>query len=358
MRKGSLFLIAAALVVPYSVHAQTGDWPAKPIKIVVPSAAGGAADFLARSFGRYFAQQAKQSVVVENRPGAGAIIGAQAVKASAPDGYTYLLSGMSTQSANPILYSNLPYDPQKDFDEIGMFGTFPMIGLAKKDGPLRTVADLINFAKANPGKLSFGHHAASALVPVELIKGATGVVMTGVPYKNVTQISVDIASGVLDFAFIDALSAAPALKGGLLSPIAVTSPQRFAALPNVQAIAEVLPGYAMVGWLGLSAPAGTPKPVLDRMNGLLRDALGDPAVKAGLEGQGLTVRAVTIDEQKAWVWRTARTGSNGSGSRRSSASNCEKLRFDFRVSRAASGAGGARPQGRDIAGSPPEPRAG
>ncbi len=300
MKMTRWFPLVLAVALAPAVFAQS-DWPAKPIKVIVPSAAGGAADFLARSFGRFFVQQTKQSAVVENRPGAGAIIGAQAVKASAPDGYTYLLSGMSTQSANLILYANLPYDPQKDFEEIGMFGTFPMIGLAKKDGPLRSVADIINAAKANPGKLTFGHHAASALVPVELIKAPTGIAMTGVPYKNVTQISVDIAAGLLDFAFIDALSAAPALKGGLLAPIAVTSPQRFAALPNTQAIAEVIPGYAMVGWLGLSAPAGTPKPILERMNALLRDALADPAIKAGLEGQGLTVRAVTIEEQKAWV---------------------------------------------------------
>lgn len=291
-------IFSAIAIAP--VHAQS-DWPSKPIRIVVPSAAGGAADFLARSFGRYFTQQMKQPTVVENRPGAGAIIGAQAVKAAAPDGYTYLLSGMSTQAANTVLYTNLPYDPQKDFEEIGMFGIFPMIGLARKDGSLRSIADIVTNAKANPGKLTFGHHAASSLVPVELIKARAGVVMTAVPYKNVTQISVDIASGVIDFAFIDALSAAPALKGGLLAPIAVTTSKRFHALPDVPTVAEALPGYSMDGWLGLSAPAGTAKPILERMNSLLRESLSDPAIKAGLENQGLTPNAFTLEEQKAWV---------------------------------------------------------
>jgi len=298
----ALSILVATLLIGASPPATAQDeWPSKPVRIVVPSAAGGAADFLARSFGRYFTQHTRQTVIVENRPGAAAVIGAQAVKASAPDGYTYLLSGMSTQAANPVLYTNLSYDPQTDFDEIGMFGLFPMIGLVRKDGPLRSVADIISYAKANPDKLTFGHHAASALVPVELIKTRAGVEMRGVPYKNVTDISLDVASGVIDFAFIDALSAAPALKGGLLAPIAVTSSKRFHALPDVPTVAEVLPGYAMDGWLGLSAPAGTPKPILERMNALLRDALADPTIKAGLEAQGLIPNAVTIDEQKAWV---------------------------------------------------------
>lgn len=300
MKTLNAIALAVTLAALPTAYAQ-GDWPSKPIRIVVPSAPGGAADFLARSFGRYVTQQTKQPVVVENRPGAGAIIGAQAVKASAPDGYTFLLSGMSTQAANTVLYTNLPYDPQKDFDEIGMFGVFPMIGLARKDSPLRSITDIVSYAKANPGKLTFGHHAASALVPVELIKARAGVEMTGVPYKNVTQISVDIASGVIDFAFIDALSAAPALKGGLLAPIAVTTSNRFHSLPNVPAVAEALPGYSMDGWLGLSAPAGTPKPILERMNGLLREALSDPTIKAGLENQGLVPTALNIDEQIAWV---------------------------------------------------------
>jgi tripartite-type tricarboxylate transporter receptor subunit TctC len=242
-----------------------------------------------------------QPVVIENRPGAASIIGAQVVKDSAPDGYTFLSSGMSTQAANPVLYTNLPYDPKRDFEEIGMFGLFPMIGLVRKDGPLRSVADIVSYAKANPDKLTFGHHAASSLVPVELIKARAGVAIRAVPYKNVTDISMNVAQGVIDFAFIDALSAAPALRSGLLVPIAVTTSKRFHALPEVPAVAETLPGYSMDGWLGLSAPAGTPKPILDRMNVLLRNALAEPEIKESFESRGLIPNAVTIEEQKAWV---------------------------------------------------------
>ncbi len=294
-------LIASLLAGASPLAGAQGTWPSKPIRIVVPSAAGGASDFLARSFGRYVTQETGQPVIIENRPGAASIIGAQVVKESAPDGYTFLSSGMSTQAANPVLYTNLPYTPEKDFDEIGMYGVFPMIGLVRKDSPLRSVADIISYAKENPDKLTFGHHAASSLVPVELIKARAGVAIRAVPYKNVTDISMNVASGVIDLAFIDALSAAPALNSGLLTPIAVTTSKRFHSLPEVPTVAETLPGYSMDGWLGLSAPAGTPKPVLDRMNALLRDALADPTIKSNLESRGLVPTPMTLDEQKAWV---------------------------------------------------------
>ncbi|MEI8400749.1 MAG: tripartite tricarboxylate transporter substrate binding protein [Alcaligenaceae bacterium] len=294
-------IFAIITMLAASIAQGQEDWPSKPIHIIVPSAAGGAADFLARNFARYFTEQTKQAAVVENRPGAGSIIGAQIVKASAPDGYTYLLSGMSTQAANSVLYTNLSYDPPRDFDEIGMFGLFPMIGLVRKGSALSSVAEIVSYAKAHPDKLTFGYHAASALIPVELIKARTGIIMTGVPYKNVTQISLDIISGLIDFAFIDALSAAPALKNGSLMPIAVTSANRVPSMPTVPTVAEVLPGYVMDGWLGLSAPAGTPRYILERMNRVLRGALSDSVIKARLEGQGLIPNGLTLEEQKIWV---------------------------------------------------------
>ena len=300
MNRRDAIVSMAAAVAWTSAQAQA-DWPARPIRIVVPSAAGGAADFLARTFGRHFTQATGQPAVVDNRPGGAAVIGAMAVKNALPDGYTFLLSGMSTQAANAVLYRNLPYDPQKDFDEIGMFGIFPMVGLARRDGPLRSVGDLVAQARARPGRLTFGHHAASALVPVELIKARAGVDMTPVPYKSVTQIVVDIAAGVIDFAFIDALSAAPALQNAKFVPIAVTTARRFHALPDVPTVAETLPGYSMDGWLGLSAPAGTPKPVLDRMNALLRECLSLASSKADLEKQGIVPTALGLEEQRAWV---------------------------------------------------------
>lgn len=277
------------------------DWPAKPIRIVVPSAAGGSADFMARTFGQYLSKSINQPVVVDNRPGASAIIGAQVVKAAAPDGYTFLISGTSVSAANPVLFTGLSYDPSKDFVELGMFGLFPMIGMVRKGSPFHSVADIIAYAKAHPNKLSFGYHSASSRVPSELIKSRAGINVQGVAYKNITQISIDIASGLTDFAFMDAVSAAPAIQSGRLVPIAVTSPQRLRRMPDVPAVAEVLPGYEMQAWLGLAAPKGTPQPIIEKMSALLRDGLADPKVHDALEGQGLEVRATSLADMKKFV---------------------------------------------------------
>lgn len=283
------------------VHAQTDQWPSKPVKLVVPSSPGGAADFVGRTFGRFLEQQIKQPVVVENKPGANAIIGAEAVKLAPSDGYTYLVAGNSTQAANPVLYSKLPYKPQTDFEEVGLFGPFPTIALVKKGGSFQSIGDLIAYAKAHPGRLKYGYASASSQVPTELLKARADIDAIGAPYKNITQIVTDIGGGVLDFAFLDALTAAPALQTGLLTPIAVTSPQRFGLLPNVPTVAEALPGFEMQGWLGLAAPAGTPRVIVEKMNAYIRAATEDAGVRAALERQGMTVQAATVAEHRAFV---------------------------------------------------------
>lgn len=265
-------------------------WPSKPIRFIIPSGAGGASDFVGRTFGRYVEGQLKQPVVVENRPGAGAIIGSEMIKNAAPDGYTYLVGGSSVSAANPYLYTKLPYDPVKDFDEVGLFGYFPIIGMVKKDSPIKAVSDIIRMAKANPGKVSFAYYSALAQISPELIKSRAGVDLLGVSYKNVGQISTDIAGGVVDFTFLDAIGAAPVLQSGLLRPIAVTSPQRVASMPDVPTVAEILPGFEVQGWQGLTAPKGIPHAVLERMNSLIRGLQADAAGREALERQGMIVR--------------------------------------------------------------------
>jgi tripartite-type tricarboxylate transporter receptor subunit TctC len=299
MRRGYLAFGVAMLVSTLSVgaEAQTG-WPARTIRIIVPSAAGGAADFTARIFARYVEQHLKQPTIVENKPGAGTIIGAEAVKNAPADGYTFLLSGSSTQAANPSVFLNLPYDPAKDFEEVGLFGLFPMVGLVKPDSRIRSVADIVEQSRRKP--LSYGYYSSSSQIPPELIRERTGIQLTGVAYKNITQIITDLAGGVIDFAFPDALSAAPAL-GGLLTPIAVTSPDRYPQLPNVPTVAETIPGFEMQSWLGLSVRAGTPAAIVRRMGELVRAATGDAAVRNALMKQGMAVRQSTPQEQARFV---------------------------------------------------------
>lgn len=283
-----------------AAHAQS-EWPAKPVRLIVPSAPGGAADFTARTFGRYLEAQIRQPVLIENRAGAGGVVGTEAAKNAPADGYTYLLSTNSTHAANASLFARLPYDPQKDFDAVGMFGTFATVAMVRQGSSLRTIAELIQYARANPGKLTFGYYSSSSQVPPELLKARAGIEMTGASYKNITQIVTDLAGGVVEFAFLDMLSAAPALQSGRMTPIAVTSPARLASLPAVPTVAETIPGYEVEGWLGLTAPAGTPRVVIERMSALAAAAVADPAIKAALEKQGMSPRAMRADELKAFM---------------------------------------------------------
>ncbi len=293
-------LAFAALILAGTAYAQS-DWPNKPIRIIVPSAPGGAADFASRTFGRYLEAQVKQPVIIENRAGAGGVVGTEAAKNAPGDGYTYLLSTNSTHAANVSLFAKLPYDPQKDFDAVGMFGTFATVAMVKQGSSLRSIADVVQYARTNPGKLTFGYYSSSSQVPPELLKARANIEMTGASYKNITQIVTDLAGGVVEFAFMDMLSAAPALQSGRMTPIAVTAPARLTSLPNVPTVAETIPGYEVEGWLGLTAPAGTPRAVTERMNALITGALADPAIKAALEKQGMSPRTMRTEEMKVFM---------------------------------------------------------
>lgn len=287
-------VLAAAAAVALTALSSTlqaqGAWPNKPIRFIIPAGVGGAADFTGRTFGRFVEAQLKQPVVVENKPGAASIIGSEALKVSAPDGYTYMIGGSSTTAANPVLFTKLSYDPAKDFDEVGLFGYFPIIGMVKKDSPIRSVADIIRMARENPGKVTYAHQSALAQISPELIKAQAKVNLLAVSYKNVGQVGTDIAGGVVDFTFLDAISATPMLQSGLLRAIAVTSPQRVTSMPDVQTVAETLPGFEVQGWQGLHAPKGLAAPILARMNTLIQGLQGDAAGREALERQGMIVK--------------------------------------------------------------------
>jgi tripartite-type tricarboxylate transporter receptor subunit TctC len=288
--------VAALLAFPFAARSQqpAGPWPSKPVTIIVPSAAGGAADFIGRTFAQYLTNSVPGSrTVVDNRAGAGGILGTLAAKAAPADGYTFLVSTNSTHAANVSLYRNLRYDPVKDFVQVGMFGTYGSVLLARKDAPYQTLVQFIDHARANPGKLNYGYYSSSSHVPAELFRTRAQLRFTGVSYKAITQVLTDLIGGQLDFAFVDMLSAAPALQNDRLLALAVTTPASLPTLPRVPPVTSALPGYEVQGWFGLSAPAGTPAAVVAEVGQLVRRAVDDAAVRRGLEDRGLTPRAVT-----------------------------------------------------------------
>lgn len=268
--------------------ASAAAWPAtKPISIIVPSASGGAADFIARTFAQHVPRTLPgANVVVDNRPGAAGILGTLAAKSAAADGYTFLLTSNSTHAANVSLYRKLRYDPLKDFVQIGMFGHFSSVLLVRANAPFKTLPELIAAARSQPGKLNYGYYSSSSQVPAELLRVLAKLDFQGASYKSVTQILTDLMGGQLDFVFIDTLSAAPALQNDRLRPIAVSSPQPLPALAQVPAAHTVVPGLELQGWFGLAAPAGTPAVAVEGMGRALQQAMADSAVQQAFSERG------------------------------------------------------------------------
>lgn len=286
--RGLACLPLAPLALPAARAADAAPWPGgRAISLIVPSAAGGAADFVARTFASHVPRTLPQAnVVVDNRPGAAGILGTLAAKAAPPDGYTFLLTSNSTHAANVSLYRNLRYDPLKDFVQVGMFGRFSSVLLVRSDAPYRSLAELVAAARVKPGTLNYGYYSSSSQVPAELLRVLAYLRYQGVSYKAVTQILTDLIGGQLDFVFIDTLSAAPALQNDRLRPIAVTSPRPLPSLPQVPPASSVVPGLELQGWFGLAAPAGTPAAAVEGMGRALQQAMADPAVQQAYAARG------------------------------------------------------------------------
>lgn len=277
-------------------------WPDRPISIIVPSAAGGAADFTGRSFAQALSRALNgAAVTVDNRAGAGGIVGTIAARNAAPDGHAFLISTNSTHAANPFLYLKPGYDPQKEFDPVGLFGKFGTVLIVQAGSPHRSLPMLIEAARKAPGKLTFGYYSSSSQVPSELLKARAKIDVVGASYKNITQIVTDLIGGQLDFAFLDMLSAAPALQNQSLRPIAVSAPVREPSLPQVPTVAETLPGYAVQGWIGLHAPAGTPRTIIERVNQVIGQAMSDAAIRAAFEARGMQVATLSPEALRAFV---------------------------------------------------------
>ena len=285
-----LATVLAVALAPGAPSALAQAFPTKPIKVVVTFPAGGGADFVARAIAPRLTESLGQSVVVDNRAGAGGNIGAEAVAKSPPDGYTLLLGAAGTMTISPNLYDKVPFDTFRDFDPIGLAGSSPFVLVANPAVAANTLAELTAFAKANPGKLNYGSsgNGGAPHLAGELYKSMAGINIVHVPYKGLAPAITDLLGGQVQLLFADVGLVAQHVKSGKLKAIAMTGRQRSAGLPEVPTMIEAgLPGYQAGTWYGLFAPAGTPKEIVTRVNADLVRIVATPEIRSQFALQGI-----------------------------------------------------------------------
>ena len=281
-------ICAAAMLACGAALGQT-PFPSRPVHIFVPYAAGGGVDILARTLGDAVSKQWGQSVVVENRPGAGGIVASQALVTSTPDGYTLMVVA-SGHATNPFLYPKIPYDTFKDFSAISILASSPNILVVRADSPFKTVADVIAQAKAKPGSLSYGQsgNGTSTHLAGELLKKLAGFDMSAIPYKGGAPAINDLLGGQIPMSFNNAPEALGQLEAGTLRALAVTTIKRSPFLPNVPAMSETVPGYDTEVWWGLLGPGGMPRELIEKLSHDFVAAVNTEAVKERLNKLGAT----------------------------------------------------------------------
>jgi tripartite-type tricarboxylate transporter receptor subunit TctC len=293
IRPTLLLALAALLPAAISASPALASYPDRIVRIVVPFAPGGGTDVIARTLAQEMGKDLGASIIIENKPGAGTIIGTQAVAGSAPDGYT-LLMGTFANAVNPSLNPKLPYDPHKDFAPVALVARSFNIVVVNPSSPIQSIPDLIAAAKADPEKLSYGTFGTgtSAHLAGELFKNMAGVNLTTVPYKGAAPAITDLVGGQIQVMFTTVASAASLIAGGQLRALAVTSAERSPAFPQLPTVAEAgVPGYAAESWYGLFAPAGTPADIIDRLNKSAAKAVQSEAFKRLGVNEGLVMVA-------------------------------------------------------------------
>jgi tripartite-type tricarboxylate transporter receptor subunit TctC len=284
-----------ALALAFAPAAEAQSYPNKSIRIVVPYPAGGGIDLIARAVGNQLTQRWGQPVIIENKPGSGTIAAAENVAKSAPDGYTLMLTTDSTITINPHLYPKLPYDPARDFAPVTQLVLLNQLLLANANVPANTLTELIAYAKANPGKLSFPYASSTAQVAGETLRAMSGIEAVAVAYKSSPQAATDLISGQTQFYFIDFGTGLPHIKSGRMRALAATN-KRTDLLPGVPAMSETLPGFALTSWNGVLAPAGTPSEVVNKLNAEMRAVLARPELRERLNVIGLEVMGTGTPE--------------------------------------------------------------
>lgn len=298
----SAVVLGAGLLGGTSALAQA--YPTKPVTIIVPFAAGGTTDILARIIGQALTAELGQPVVVDNRAGAGGNIGGQAAAKAAPDGHTLFMGTVGTHAINASLYKKMPFDPVKDFAPLTRVANVPNLLVANPAQPYKSVKDLIAYAKANPGKVNFGSsgNGSSIHLSGELFKSLAKVDMQHVPYKGSAPAVTDLLGNQIGIMFDNMPSAIQHVRSGKLVPLAVTTAKRSPELPNVPTIAEAgVPGYEATSWFGMFAPAGTPAPVLAKLNAAIVKVLAQPDVKKKINEQGAEVYSETPEQFAAFI---------------------------------------------------------
>ena len=281
--------LVAAIALVAAAPGAAQPYPSKPIKLVVPFAAGSATDSVGRILAQELSQRLGQNVLVENRPGANGQLAAAFVAKSAPDGYTLFMATNTTQAANPHLYRTLPYDPIRDFEPIARNGLLPFMLVVTASLPVASTAQLIAYAKSHPGALVYAATNSTSLVGAETINVAAGTDLLRVPYKSSPEAMLDLTAGRLQVMVADFITAIPQVKAGKIKVLAVTTAKRSGLLPEVPALGDTIKGYDLTAWNGLLAPAGTPQPILARMSSETLAILARPEIKQRLAALGFEV---------------------------------------------------------------------
>jgi len=290
MRPRQLFAAVAGLIFTLQIqpHAQAQNYPTRPIRLISPFPPGGANDVLARVIGTKLADRLKGTVVIENRPGAGAVIGISALAKSAPDGYTLVLSG-STLAVAGTLYKNPPFDAVKDFAPVALVVHYPFLLVANPSLPAKSVSELVQLAKQKPGEILYASPgvATSQHLFAELFKVLTGIELRHIPYNGTAPAAVDIVAGRVSLMFAAAAPTLPLVKEGSLRALGVSSAARLAEAPDIPPIADTVPGFDASNWSIVLAPAGTPRNIVNRLHGELKTVMASPDVQEQLAKIGM-----------------------------------------------------------------------
>ena len=286
MRRLSSLIALLAFVLASAAPAAAQTWPSRPLTMVLPFPAGSGIDVTARLVGDQLSTRLGQPVVIENKPGANGVLAATHVARSAPDGYTIFMTTNSSLSAAPFLLKSIPYDPVKDFAPISRMGNLPFIMVIGRAVPAKDFREFVAYAKANPGKLNYASSNATGVVGGAMVQSLAGITLTHVPYKAAPQAMQDLLRGEISMMFVDFPSGLPHVQSGAVKALAVTTAEPSALVPGVPSMKQVGLDFDMHSWNAIFAPAGTPQPVIARLNKELREIVADPAVYARLRSFG------------------------------------------------------------------------